>query len=288
MGAGGVEYHEGALACDGLPLRAIALEHGTPVHVYSAAAIAERFAAFDAPFAGVPHRVHYALKANSTLALVAWLRELGASADANSGGEIALARRAGFQPADIVFTGVGKTPAELELAVGLGVGAINVESAGEIGRLSAIAVGAGRDARVAVRVNPDIDAGTHPHIATGSRVNKFGVSAGAARELARDAARRPGLRLVGLHVHVGSQITRAEPLARAAPRSPRSRAICGPKDCLSSIWISAAGSASVTARISRRSRRANTPRRFCRPSGRRGSRSCSSRAAGSSGPPACW
>jgi diaminopimelate decarboxylase len=115
-----------------------------------------------------------------------------------------------------VFTGVGKTPAELELAVGLGVGAINVESAGEIGRLSAIAVGAGRDARVAVRVNPDIDAGTHPHIATGSRVNKFGVSAGAARELARDAARRPSLRLVGLHVHVGSQITRAEPLARAA------------------------------------------------------------------------
>jgi diaminopimelate decarboxylase len=212
----GVGYQEGELACDGLPLAGIARGSGTPVHVYSGACVAERFRAFDAPFAALPHRIHYALKANSTLALVALLRSLGASADANSGGEIALARRAGFAPADIVFTGVGKTNAELEQAVTMGVAAINVESPGEIARLADIAGRAGREARVAVRVNPDIDAGTHPHIATGSRVNKFGVSVDEARALARGASTHPGLRVVGLHVHVGSQITRAEPLARAA------------------------------------------------------------------------
>ena len=212
----GVGYSEGELACDGVPLSAIAHAHGTPVHIYSAAMLGERFREFDAPFARVPHRIHYALKANSTLAVVECVRALGASADANSGGELALARRAGFAPRDIVFTGVGKTRAELDLAVRLGVGAINVESEGELVRLAALASEAGREARVAVRINPDIDADTHPHISTGSRVNKFGVSPDAARGLARDVARRPGLRLVGLHVHVGSQITRAEPLGRAA------------------------------------------------------------------------
>jgi diaminopimelate decarboxylase len=212
----GVGYSEGELACDGVLLSAVARAHGTPVHVYSAAVLGERFRAFDAPFAGLPHRIHFALKANSTLAVVEYVRALGASADANSGGEIALARRAGFAPRDIVFTGVGKTRAELDLAVRLGVGAINVESEGELVRLATLAAEAGREARVAVRINPDIDADTHPHISTGSRVNKFGVSLDAARGLARDVAVRPGLRLVGLHVHVGSQVTRAEPLGRAA------------------------------------------------------------------------
>ncbi len=212
----GVVYTEGELACDGIPLSTIARTHGTPVHVYSAALIGERFRAFVAPFAGVPHRVHYAIKANSTLAIVRALRALGASADANSGGEVEIARRAGFDPDQIVFTGVGKTRAELELAVALGVGAINVESPGEMTRLAAIAAALGREARVAVRIKPDIDAETHPHISTGSRVNKFGMSVDAARALIRGVLHEPRLRLVGLHVHVGSQITRAEPLARAA------------------------------------------------------------------------
>ncbi len=212
----GLGYAEGELCCDGVPLSAIVRAHGTPLHVYSAAVLADRFRTFAAPFARVPHRIHYALKANSTLAIVGAMRALGASADANSGGEIALARRAGFAPSDIVFTGVGKTRAELELAVRLGVSAINVESEGELARLAELAAAAGTAARVAVRINPDIDAGTHPHISTGSRVNKFGVSLEAARTLAREVAREPGLHLVGLHVHVGSQITRVEPLARAA------------------------------------------------------------------------
>ncbi len=126
-------------------------------------------------FGDYPHRVHYALKANSTLALARLLRELGAGADANSIWEIELARKAGFTPADIVFTGVGKSDAELECAVPFGLKAINVESAGELDRVEALARKAGLVARVAIRVNPDIDAKSHPHISTGLKINKFGV-----------------------------------------------------------------------------------------------------------------
>ncbi len=144
------------------------------------------------------------------------LRALGAAADANSGGEIAVAERAGFAPEDIIFTGVGKTHAELVQAVGLGVKAINAESPGEVARIADIAAAHGRIARVAVRINPDVDAGSHRHISTGLHINKFGVSIAEARTMIEDMARRPSLRVVGLHVHIGSQVTKAEPLARAA------------------------------------------------------------------------
>lgn len=205
----------GILRCDDVPLDEIARETGTPVHVYSGGLIAERYRALDEAFSSYPHRLHYAIKANATLAVVRRLRELGASADANSGGEIELARRAGFPPGDIVFTGVGKTRAELERAIGLGVRAINAESPGEVDRITALADGLGVEARVAVRVNPDVDAGSHPHISTGRRVNKFGLSVHGARALVRDAAARPGLRVVGLHMHIGSQVTSAAPVSRA-------------------------------------------------------------------------
>jgi diaminopimelate decarboxylase len=211
----GFSRHGGVLTCDGVSLADIAAETGTPTHVYSAALLDERFRQLDAAFAGVPHRLHYAIKANATLAVVRRLRALGAGADANSGGEIEVALRAGFAPGDIVFTGVGKTPAELARAVELGVRAINAESPGEVGRIEAIAAAAGRRARVAIRVNPDVDAGTHPHISTGSHATKFGMTVDEARTLARDIAARPHLDLVGLHVHVGSQITRAEPIRLA-------------------------------------------------------------------------
>jgi diaminopimelate decarboxylase len=203
------------LACDGVPLSAIADAAGTPTYVYSAAAIRARYRAIDDAFAGYPHRLHYALKANSSLALVRLLKTIGSAVDANSIWEIDLARRAGFDPADIVFTGVGKSEQELECAVPLGLRAINVESAGELARVESIAVRAGVTARVAIRINPDIDARSHPHISTGLRINKFGVPADAARELAGSIASRPSLRLVAMHVHVGSQITTLEPLRRA-------------------------------------------------------------------------
>jgi diaminopimelate decarboxylase len=204
------------LLCDGVPLTAIASAEGTPVYVYSAAALRERYRAIDSAFGDYPHQLHYALKANSTLAIVRVLRDLGSAVDANSVWEIEVARTAGFDPAHIVFTGVGKSPAELERAVALGLKAINVESAGELARLEAIASRLGRTARVAVRVNPDIDARSHPHISTGLKINKFGVPLDAARELLGTLRTRPSLALVAIHVHVGSQITSLEPLRRAA------------------------------------------------------------------------
>src|SRR5262249_51901899 len=176
----------------------------------------DRYRAIDEAFAGYPHAIHYALKANSTLALARLLHGFGSAADANSVWEIEVARRAGFAARDIVFTGVGKSPAELECAVALDVKAINVESVGELARVEAVAARLGRIARVAIRVNPDIDAKSHPHISTGLKSNKFGVPLDDARELLTSIGGRSALKLVAVHVHVGSQITTLDPLRRAA------------------------------------------------------------------------
>jgi diaminopimelate decarboxylase len=184
--------------------------------VYSAAQLRERYRAIDRAFGDYPHAIHYALKANSTLAVARLLRSLGSAADANSIWELEVARRAGFQPPEIVFTGVGKSPHELECAVALGVKAINVESGGELSRIEAIARRLDKTARVAVRVNPDIDARSHPHISTGLKINKFGLPLDDARALFDSIAARPALTLVAVHLHVGSQITSLEPLQRAA------------------------------------------------------------------------
>ena len=212
----GFDRQAGALCCDGVPLADLAAQHGTPLYVYSAATIAARYRAVDDAFRPHPHAMHYALKANSTLAIARLLRSLGACADANSGGEIDVALRAGYAPAQIVFTGVGKTDAELAQAIDLGVKTINAESAGELARIDAIARGRALRARVALRVNPDIDARSHPHISTGRGINKFGIPLSDVRALCRSVASWTGLDVVGLHVHVGSQILDLEPLRRAA------------------------------------------------------------------------
>lgn len=212
----GFHVGHGVLACDGVPLDDIARAAGTPVHVYSAALIRERAAALDAAFAGYPHESHYAIKANATLGICRLMREAGLHADANSGGEIEVALRAGFTPSEIVFTGVGKSRAELELAVRLGVKAINAESPGEVERIEAIAAEQGTRARVAVRINPDVDAESHKHISTGHHGTKFGMSVDAAREMVRAVTRRPHLQIVGLHAHIGSQITKSGPVTRVA------------------------------------------------------------------------
>jgi len=207
---------QGTLVCDGVSLVETAAAVGTPFYVYSAATITERFRAVTDAFASYPHSLHYALKANSTLAIVRLLRSLGSKVDANSGGEIDVALRAGFIPADIVFTGVGKTVAELTQAIDLGVATVNAESEGELERIDAIARSRQTRARVAIRVNPDIDARSHPHISTGLKTNKFGVSIAEARALSTRMRDRAGLEIVGLHTHVGSQIMDLEPLRRAA------------------------------------------------------------------------
>ena len=206
---------QSSLTADGVPLAAIAEAHGTPVYVYSAATIADRYRAIDEAFAGYPHSLHYALKANSTLAIARLLRSLGAGADANSGGEIDVALRAGFIPAQIVFTGVGKTPAELVQAVDLGVMTINAESPGEIERIEAIGVSRETRVRIALRVNPNIDARSHPHISTGLKTNKFGMPIDSVKELCRRFAASAGVEIIGLHIHVGSQITDLTPLRTA-------------------------------------------------------------------------
>jgi diaminopimelate decarboxylase len=204
------------LLCDGVSVQSIVDRVGTPVYVYSAQAIRNAYQAIDTAFAEYPHAIHYALKANSTLALVRLLRSLGSKADANSGGEVVVALRAGFDPKDIVLTGVGKTRDELEMAIVKGVGTINAESAGELDRIAELARGMNRVARVAVRVNPDIDAQTHANISTGLKSNKFGVPLHDARAIYADRRRLASLKFVGVHIHIGSQITSAEPLRRAA------------------------------------------------------------------------
>lgn len=214
----GFTYTPAGLVCDDVPVSAIAADVGTPVYVYSAAAVRQRYHDLDRAFGEYPHTIHYALKANSTLALARLLRAEGSAADAVSMWEVEVARLAGFSARDIVFAGVGKSRAELECAVALDLKAINVESAGELSRVDAIAQRAGRVARIAIRVNPDIDARSHPHISTGLKVNKFGVPVDDAPALMRSVADRAAVRLVAIHVHVGSQITTIEPIRRAAAR----------------------------------------------------------------------
>ena len=210
------QHVDARLLCDGVSVESIAEGVGTPVYIYSAATIGRAYRAIDDAFAAYPHHIHYALKANSTLAIVRLLRSLGSRADANSGGEIAVARRAGFEPHEIVFTGVGKTREELESAIAGGIGTINAESAGELDRIAAIACAQGRAARVALRVNPDIDARSHPNISTGLRINKFGVPLQDARGIYRERRGHRGLTFAGVHVHIGSQITTIDPLRGAA------------------------------------------------------------------------
>ncbi len=211
----GFHRQDSTLFCDDVPLDTLVEAVGTPLYVYSAGVVRERTRALQAGFAGVPHAVHYALKANSNLAIVRLIRSLGCGADANSIGEVDVALRGGFEPADVVFTGVGKTRAELTRAVGLGLRSINAESAGEVARIDEIASARSTRARVALRVNPDVDAESHPHISTGRRINKFGVPLEEAAAVCRAAATRPGVQLVGLHVHIGSQLARLEPLRQA-------------------------------------------------------------------------
>ena len=202
--------------CDNVSLVEVARRVGTPVYVYSAAMIEARYHELTGVLGDYPHRVHYALKANSTLAIARHIHTLGGAADVNSGGELDVALRAGFAPTDIVFTGVGKSKAELDRAVAIGLHAINAESAGELDRIDRISRARGTRARVALRVNPDIDTGSHPHISTGQRSHKFGVPLESAREVCRSAAAADGLHLVGVHVHVGSQILTLDPIRRAA------------------------------------------------------------------------
>lgn len=208
-------YRDGALFAEEVDLRRIAAEVGTPVYVYSSATIERHYRLFDSAMRGIdptapaPH-VFYAVKANGNLGVLKTLAALGAGADTVSEGEVRKALAAGFAPEKIVFSGVGKSESELAFAVGAGIFQINIESESELELLSKVAARLGKRQEAVFRVNPDIGAGGHAKITTGSAANKFGVSFEEASRLYARAANMPGVRMMGLAVHIGSQIRETE------------------------------------------------------------------------------
>jgi diaminopimelate decarboxylase len=214
----GFAYRDGELHAEGVALSAIAQRFGTPCYVYSRALLAQAFEAFDRAFAGVPHLVCYAMKANPTLAVLDLFAQLGAGFDIVSGGELARVLAVHADAGKVVFSGVGKSDAEMEAALAAGILCFNVESASELEHLAAVAARAGRRAPVSLRVNPDVDPRTHPYIATGLAQSKFGVAFDEARALYRRAARTPSLAVRGIGMHIGSQITELAPYREAATK----------------------------------------------------------------------
>ena len=202
---------DGALACEGVALSAIANAVGTPTYVYSANSVRDQYARLSAALDGVPHRIHYSLKANSNLALLRLLRSLGSAADVVSGGELFRARRAGFASHDIIFGGVGKTEREIADGIDAGVLLLNVESEDELRIVDRLAKARGVVVPVALRVNPEITVETpHSYIRTGEKGHKFGIPYDEVREVARVAATLPNVVLHGLDMHVGSQLSRLD------------------------------------------------------------------------------
>jgi diaminopimelate decarboxylase len=214
----GLSRRGASLYLGGVPVAAIAEELGTPVYVYYADAMRRRFAALVRALASVPHRICYAVKANGNLAVLGIFRELGAGADIVSAGELERALVAGFLPEHIVFSGVGKTAAELKAAIAAGLGQINLESLEELSVVGRIADDLNREIAVGIRVNPDVTAETHPYIATGEGGMKFGIPADRVMAAARAIGAHPRLRLVALAMHLGSQLTDPEPLRRGVGR----------------------------------------------------------------------
>ncbi len=209
------EYRGGVLCAEAVPLPRVAAEVGTPCYVYSTATIERHYRVFTKAFAEPAPLVCYAVKANGNLGVIRTLAALGAGADVVSGGELARALAAGVPAAKIVFSGVGKTDEEIGAGLRAGILQFNVESVAELRRIDELARGAGQTAPVAIRVNPDVDAGTHDKIATGRAADKFGIAWPEAREAYRLAAGLPGLRPCGVAIHIGSQLTELAPFEAA-------------------------------------------------------------------------
>jgi diaminopimelate decarboxylase len=212
-------YRDGVLAAEQVPLTAIAKRFGTPCFVYSRSALEHAYQDFDAAFSALPHRICYAMKANSNLAVLNVFARLGSGFDVVSGGELARVVAADGDPRQVVFSGVGKTEPEMAQALELSIRCFNVESASELERLNAVAARCKVRAPVSFRVNPDVDPKTHPYISTGLRDNKFGIAFGEAHALYRHAATLPNIALRGIDMHIGSQITDLNPHIEAARKS---------------------------------------------------------------------
>ena len=212
------EYRDGALFCEDVALSAIAAQVGTPCYVYSHATLERHFTVFDQAFSAVPHLVCYSVKASSNIALLRLFANLGGGFDIVSGGELRRALHAGADPRRIVFSGVGKRDDEIGAALDAGILCLNVESEEELVVTSAIAEARRCKAPVAIRINPDVDPETHPYISTGLRTSKFGVPIGRARDVYALARSLPGIDVVGLDCHIGSQLTQTEPFVASLRR----------------------------------------------------------------------
>jgi len=214
----GFEYVDGELHAEDVPLSKVADEFGTPCYVYSQDSLTTAYRTYDAAFDGLPHLVCYAMKANPTLAILDLFARLGSGFDIVSGGELARVIAAGGDCRKIVFSGVGKSDAEMEAALAAGILCFNVESASELEHLAAVAARTGLRAPISFRVNPDVDPLTHPYIATGLKESKFGVALADAHALYRRAAQMPSIAVRGIDMHIGSQITDLAPYREAASR----------------------------------------------------------------------
>lgn len=209
---------DGTLHCEGVSLERIATTWGTPCFVYSRAALTEAYQAYERALTGHPHLICYAVKANSNLAVLNQLARLGAGFDIVSGGELARVLAAGGDPGKVVFSGVGKTEAEMRAALEADILCFNVESESELVHLNRVAGDAGRTARISLRINPDVDARTHPYIATGLKESKFGIPYERAHALYQEAAGMAHLRVTGIDCHIGSQLLDTSPFAQALER----------------------------------------------------------------------
>jgi diaminopimelate decarboxylase len=212
-------HRDGELFAEQVPLSEIAAQFGTPCYVYSRATLERHYRAFDDALNGIDHRICYAVKANSNLAVLQILARLGSGFDIVSGGELARVLRAGGSADKVVFSGVGKHADEIEAALDAGIACFNVESEAELQRISSIAAAHGSRARIALRINPDVDARTHPYISTGLKENKFGVDIAEAERLYEMAVRLPGIDVHGIACHIGSQLCELSPFLDALQRT---------------------------------------------------------------------
>ncbi|MCP9455820.1 MAG: diaminopimelate decarboxylase [Nitrospira sp.] len=205
------EYRDGELYCEDVPIRRIAKEVGTPCYIYSYATLVRHFRAYDGAFKTIPHLVAFAMKANSNLAILRLMAQEGSGADIVSGGELFRALKAGIPPSKIVFAGVGKSPDEIREALKADILMFNVESPAEIRALNDIAASLGTVARIALRINPDVDPKTHPYISTGMKKSKFGIAADRALDEYKTASSLRHIDVCGVHTHIGSQLTDVTP-----------------------------------------------------------------------------
>lgn len=212
------EYRKDDLHAEDNAVAQLAEEHGTPLYVYSHATIERHFKVIDEAFQKVPHTICFSVKANSNVAVLRLLAKLGSGMDIVSGGELVRAQRAGVDPKKIVFSGVGKTPAEIRAALDAGILFFNVEVEDELDEIDEIAKSMGKRAGITLRVNPDVDAKTHDYISTGKKANKFGISIGRAREVYAKAKKLSNLDILGVDCHIGSQLTSTGPFVEALTR----------------------------------------------------------------------